>query len=666
MRSRIYVGEVMHARIHPVRHRFRYSLYLYLFDLDELPDLGPALCGFSYNRFNIVSLHDKDYLHGHGSIKENVRRLLATHGIENGIGRIELLTAARYFNFVFNPVSFYYCYHPDDRLRCVVAEVNNTFGEKHIYILDEPVAGQSGKVTHYRHEKEFHVSPFMSREGYYEFRLWQPDDQLRIQLDLFQQGRRMLLTQVTGTARPLTSRQLRHTILRHPLAAAVTMARIHWQAAKLYFVRKLPLHTKPIADSPGTIAVKPPSRFERLYYSLVTRFLRSLAGAHIPLVLPGGKTVHWGDPAAPESPAITVRRHRFFRKMVWGGSIGFGEAYVDGDWDSTDLTAVLKVFARNIGPINRTKNVLGWAVRPLNRLRHVLRRNTRPGSRRNIAAHYDLSNAFFQSFLDDAMMYSAAVFRSPAESLEEAQRHKIRLLIEKAGITATDHVLEIGSGWGGFAIQAAMETGCRVTSVTLSREQMAYAREQAHLVGLEERISFELRDYRDLIGTFDKIVSIEMLEAVGHAFYGTFFAACERLLAPGGRMVLQVITIPDQRYENYRRNPDWIQKYIFPGGLLPSLTVLCQAMSRHSQLVVEHLENIGPHYARTLAEWRHRFEAAWEDLMGMGYDERFRRMWRYYLCYCEAGFAEKIINNLQLVLSRPGRPTGSATVRVSC
>jgi cyclopropane-fatty-acyl-phospholipid synthase len=655
MKSRIYHGQVMHARVHPVRHHFRYPVYTYAFDLDELPELHRKVRGFSYNRLNLVSLHDKDYLRGEGSIKEKLLRLLTAHGVETGVTRIELLTGARYFNYVFNPVSFYYCYQADGRLRCTVAEVNNTFSEKHVYILDRPLDDQKGHVTLYRHDKEFHVSPFMSREGHYDFRIWEPNSTLRIQLDLFQQGRRMLLTQLTGMARPLTTRNLHRTIRRQPLTAVLTVARIHWQAARLYFQRKLPLHTKPVADSPGTIAVKPPSRLERLYCSLVARYLHRLAGVHIPLNLPGGERMQWGDPAAPAAPAITVRRYRCFRRMALHGSIGFGEGYVENDWHCDDLTAVLAVFARNIGQINRQKNLVGWALRPLNRLRHVRRRNTRPGSRRNIAAHYDLSNDFFRTFLDDSMMYSAAFFRNPTDSLEEAQRDKIRRLLEMAGITADDHVLEIGSGWGGFAIQAARETGCRVTSVTLSREQLSYARTQARQAGLDDRISFQLLDYRDITGTFDKIVSIEMLEAVGHEFFGEFFATCDRLLAPGGRLVLQVITIPDQRYDNYRRNPDWIQKYIFPGGLLPSLTELCRAMSRHSHFVIDHLENIGPHYARTLLEWRHRFEAAWDDLKEMGYDERFRRMWRYYLCYCEAGFAARIINNLQLVLARPGQ-----------
>jgi cyclopropane-fatty-acyl-phospholipid synthase len=628
---------------------------MYALDLDELPALHREIRGFSYNRLNIVALHDRDYLRGTGTIKEKLLRLLDGHGVDGNIARVELLTAARYFNYVFNPVSFYYCYGSDNQLRCMVAEVNNTFSERHVYVLDRPLHEQQGNIALYRQDKEFHVSPFMSREGHYEFRFWEPNHRLRIQLDLFQQGRRMFLTQVTGDARPLTTRNLQRTIRRYPLTAALTVARIHWQAAKLYFQRKLPLHTKPVADSPGTIAVKPPSRMDRLFCALVNRYLRHLTGNHIPLHLPGGEQIHWGDPEAPAAPAITIRRYRSFRRMIRGGSIGFGESYVDHDWDCDDLPAVLTVLARNIGQINRQRNLLGWASRPLNRLRHVLRRNSRSGSRRNIAAHYDLSNDFFRSFLDESMMYSAAVFRNPAESLEEAQREKIRRLIEKAGITATDHVLEIGSGWGGFAIQAARETGCRVTSVTLSREQLAYAREKLRQAGLEDRVTFELQDYRDITGTFDKIVSIEMLEAVGHRFFGTFFSACDRLLAPEGRLVLQVITIPDQRYENYRRNPDWIQKYIFPGGLLPSLTEICRAMSRHSHFVVDHLENIGPHYARTLAEWRHRFDAAWSELKEAGYDERFRRMWRYYLCYCEAGFAARIINNLQLVLSRPGQ-----------
>ncbi len=290
----------------------------------------------------------------------------------------------------------------------------------------------------------------------------------------------------------------------------------------------------------------------------------------------------------------------------------------------------------------------------LEKLRYLARRNTLPGSRRNIHRHYDLSNAFFQTFLDDSMAYSCALFSHPGESLEAAQRNKYRSIIEKARIGAGDHVLEIGCGWGGFALEAVRRCGCRVTGITLSRDQHRLARERVREAGLQERIDILFHDYRSIRGRFDKIVSIEMLEAVGHGYFGAFFKRLDRLLAPGGIAVIQVITIPDRRYDAYRRSHDWVRKHIFPGGLLPSLTILTRSMTRHSGLMVDHLENIGDHYALTLAEWHRRFTADRDQAARLGFDRRFQRKWAYYLGTCEAGFRERVLGDLQLVLTREG------------
>ncbi len=392
--------------------------------------------------------------------------------------------------------------------------------------------------------------------------------------------------------------------------------------------------------------------FERFCHQFVDRRLQRIATGHLTVVLPDGTQQDYGD----DSPACTiqVKRYRFFSRLVLAGNIGLGEAWTDGDWDSDDLPAVLTLFIHNIAPVRDSGLSTGIARRLQHLLQHAHNRNTREGSRRNIHAHYDLGNDFYRTFLDpDTMLYSAALFDDSAESLADAQRRKIARLIQLAGIRAEHHVLEIGCGWGGFAIEAAKRTGCRVTGITISQEQFDFARDRVAAEGLQDRIGIVMCDYRDMQGTFDRIVSIEMLEAVGHAYYGAFFAACDRALAPGGRVVLQVITIPDRRYEAYRRNPDWIQKHIFPGGMLPSLTALTRAMTRDSGLTVEHLDNIGVQYGETLRRWRAAFESRRDDLLGMGYDATFQRKWIYYLCYCEAGFQARFINDLHMVLTRP-------------
>jgi cyclopropane-fatty-acyl-phospholipid synthase len=393
------------------------------------------------------------------------------------------------------------------------------------------------------------------------------------------------------------------------------------------------------------------------YFNLIDNHLKNIANGHLLIALPDGTELHYGDDS--EAKRIKVNDLGFFKELVLGGNIGMGEAWTDNLWDSDDLTGVLELFIHNISALRKSGMTAAVAKRALHLASHARNKNTKEGSRRNIHAHYDLGNDFYQLFLDpETMMYSAAVFQTLDEPLADAQRRKIHRLTELAAIGPEHHVLEIGCGWGGFAIETAKKTGCRVTGITISEEQFKFANERVAAEGMESQIKIVMSDYRDMQGSFDRIVSIEMLEAVGHQFYGTFFETCDRLLEPGGRVVLQVITIPDQRYDAYRTNPDWIQKHIFPGGMLPSLTELSKAMTKHSSFTVEHLSNIGVDYAETLRRWRHAFEDKREQLLQLGYDETFQRKWIYYLCYCEAGFQTRFTNDLHLVLARPAEDIG--------
>ena len=401
-----------------------------------------------------------------------------------------------------------------------------------------------------------------------------------------------------------------------------------------------------------------PSKAEQLCMNLVHSRFSSIRRGRLTLALPDGTAAHFGE--GLPSCVMKINRYRFYTRLIAGGNVGLGEAWTDEDWDSDDPTGVLQLFIANMDNLKTTGLTKGLLRRLLHLVQHALNRNTVSGSRRNIHAHYDLGNDFYRTFLDhETMMYSSALFHQPDESLAQAQKNKIHRLIDLARIGPAQHILEIGCGWGGFAVEAARKTGCRVTGITISEEQHRYATERVKKEGLEDRVDIVLCDYRNMEGAFDRIVSIEMLEAVGHAYYGTFFSTCDRLLKPGGRAVLQVITIPDQRYAAYRRNPDWIQKYIFPGGMLPSLTELAHAMTRHSALIVEHLDNIGIHYAETLRRWRASVTAAADDLADLGYDGTFMRKWIYYLCYCEAGFQSRFINDLHLTLVRPAEQDDS-------
>lgn len=346
---------------------------------------------------------------------------------------------------------------------------------------------------------------------------------------------------------------------------------------------------------------------------------------------------------------LFVRQPSFYRHVVTGGGLGAAEAYMAGEWSADDLPGLLQLFARDAAACAEIDR--SWARRlrlPVERTFAWLRRNTMTGSRKNIAAHYDLSNDFYRLWLDESMAYSSGVFPSDTASLAEAQRHKFDLACQKLQLKPGDHLLEIGTGWGGLAIHAATNYGCHVTTTTISDQQHDYAKEQIALRGLTGRITLLNRDYRELTGQFDKLVSIEMIEAVGHEYLPTFFRACSDRLRAGGLMVLQAITIPDQRYEAYRHSVDFIQRYIFPGGALPCLGAMHRAIADGTRLQVIGLDDYTPHYARTLAAWRERFFDELHEVRRLGFDERFIRMWDYYLSYCIAGFRERQIGLVQL------------------
>jgi cyclopropane-fatty-acyl-phospholipid synthase len=335
------------------------------------------------------------------------------------------------------------------------------------------------------------------------------------------------------------------------------------------------------------------------------------------------------------------------------GSVGAGEAYMDGLWDCDDLVALVRILVRNRDRLDAmetgTARLGGWLMQAL----HALTRNTRGGSRRNIAAHYDLGNPLFQLFLDQNLMYSSAVFEHQDEPLEVAATRKLDRICTKLGLSPGHHVVEIGTGWGGFALHAAAHYGCRVTTTTISREQYDLARERVAAAGLEDRVTLLLQDYRDLDGQYDRLVSIEMIEAIGHQYLDTYFAKVGALLKPDGQALIQAITIEDHRYAQALKSVDFIKRFIFPGSFIPSVSAMTGAIGRASDLRLFNLEDIGPSYALTLKAWRERFNAALPQVQALGYDRRFVRMWDFYLAYCEGGFRERSIGDVHLWLTRP-------------
>jgi len=411
---------------------------------------------------------------------------------------------------------------------------------------------------------------------------------------------------------------------------------------------------KKISKPPQNIARnQTPTIFDRSCMNLVINLFNKIETGGLTFYLPDGSARYFGDKNSSFQAQMTINDYRFFKDAVLGGDVGLGEAYMKGFWDTDDIPALFSVLIKNRQALANGNMTTAWLVRQKDRLMHALRANTLIGSRRNIGEHYDLSNDFFQTFLDPTMLYSCGLYRGESDTCEDAQRRKLQSIIDKARIESTDHVLEIGCGWGGFAMEAVKQTGCRVTGITVSEEQYQLAQERVLKAGLQDKITILFKDYRHVAGLFDKIVSIEMLEAVGHKYLGTFFTACDKLLKPAGRLVIQVITIPDQSYENYRRNTDWIQKYIFPGGHLPSVTALSQVVTRNTSLLMEQLEDIGTNYARTLKDWRESFTRNLGKINSLGFDEIFQRKWIYYLAMCEAGFRERAIGDIQVVFRKP-------------
>ena len=389
---------------------------------------------------------------------------------------------------------------------------------------------------------------------------------------------------------------------------------------------------------------------DKLARKAVRRRLADLEQGGLTLVEDDAEQV-FGDGSGAR---ITVHDQRFWRAIAFGGSVGAAEAYMDGDWTCDDLTEVVRLFVRNREAMDGVEK--GWArlAIPIRKLLHGIRRNTRTGARRNVAAHYDLGNEFFSLFLDPTLTYSCGVFENEQSTLEQASIEKYDRLCRKLDLKPGDEVVEIGSGWGGFAIHAATNYGCRVTPTTISKEQHDLARRRIEAAGLSDRVTVLLKDYRELEGRFDKLVSIEMIEQVGHQYYDDYFRKCAELLKPDGIMAIQAITIQDAGYESARKEVDFIKRYIFPGTCIPSVSRLCESMARITDLRLFDLEEIGMHYATTLRKWRENFLGHVDRVLSMGFPREFVRMWDFYFAYCEGGYRERYLGNAQLVFTKPG------------
>lgn len=412
-----------------------------------------------------------------------------------------------------------------------------------------------------------------------------------------------------------------------------------------------------IRDRAANAAVAAPGVLESLGRRLVIAALARITQHRVRLVDAQGSYETRPAAGSASGPMVTVRvlDPRFYAAAAFGGSLGIAEAFIDGAWETDDLAGLIEIVTLNMDAMESLEGPLARLLAPLSRAAYWLERNTRAGSRRNIVAHYDLGNEFFSLFLDPTMSYSCAVFENGAATLEQAQREKIDRACSKLHLRPTDHLLEIGTGWGALAIHAASRYGCRVTTTTISDEQHRFAEGRVREAGLHDRVTVVKRDYRDLAGKgrFDKLVSIEMIEAVGREHLGTFFEVCSNCLKPQGAALIQAIVIRDQFFERASRRRDFLKKYIFPGSCLPSVAAMIHAVNARTDLRTWHLEDIGPHYVTTLRLWRDAFMSRIEQVRRQGCDDRFIRMWEYYLGYCEGAFRARHVGDVQLLLTKP-------------
>lgn len=396
---------------------------------------------------------------------------------------------------------------------------------------------------------------------------------------------------------------------------------------------------------------------------MVIGLLKKMTVGGLRLQHDDGRVVQFGKPGAPVTAMVIIHNdEQFFKRCAFYGNIGMGEAYTDGLWDTDDIAAVIRWFVDNMNALQGSDTSSGNLpgvnfLKVVNWFRHLRRENTVTTSRKNISEHYDLGNDFYRLWLDPSMTYSSARFENEQQSLESAQAGKYDALCRKLKLAADDHVLEIGCGWGGFAVHAAKNYGCRVTGVTISEAQAGYARERVAREGLADKIEIQIKDYRHISGTYQKIVSIEMLEAVGDKYHGSFFSKCAEVLSADGLLGLQMITVPDCRYGSLKKGVDWIQRHIFPGSLLLSVGRVNEVLIRTGDLFLHDLEDLGADYAKTLADWHHNFNRVGNEVRALGFDEPFVRTWNYYLKYCEAGFASRNISVVQAIYTRPNNPS---------
>ena len=697
-------GSVRHLRTQPTRHEFDRPLsYVWIDpdDPDELCDHHPL---WSSTRAAPARFRRTDYgtTSTAASLSDAARADLEPVLGRRPEGEVRMLTQIRRWGWLFNPITVYVVWDADPyRPVGLVLEVTNTpWKERHRYpvALAEPDA--DGWMAA-RTDKALHVSPFLAEDYRYDVRLRGGDARVQLRLDVVGHGspEPTIRTSMSVTRRRATRAALTGAMLQHPLPTHRVSLGIHVEALRLWW-KRVPFVPHPAKRTrPGhdgnmttgtTTGTSAEARPERLLahaatsrpVSVTERWTRRAAARAMHLLLgrigrdrldvaeriPGRSPVDRSyGPGGELTAAVTVVDERAYSAVLTEGSVGFGRGYIEGWWTTDDPVTVVRVIIRNMGTLDRIRNRWVWLTGGLtDRIRTARSRDTRERNRDDIAAHYDIGNAFFELFLDETMTYSSAIFPTAEATLAEASRHKYDVLLDRLGVEPGDRVLEIGTGWGGMAIRAARR-GCDVTTTTISREQLVAARKRVAEAGVADRVTVIDRDWRDLDGQFDHVVSIEMIEAVDWRDYDDFFATIERCLVPGGRAAIQAIVLPEDRWERAKNTEDFIRRFVFPNGCLPSIAAIDVAVDGATSMRVSGVDHYDHHYAETLRRWRARFDERLDDVTELGLDERFQRLWRCYLAYCEAGFREHHCSLVQITFvdQRPPEPVADRAAPAS-
>jgi len=617
--------KINHTRFTPIKRRFNYKSYYRWTSLQKLEDVTTHPFGFSYNRFNFLSIYDKDYgpPDDAGSIEEKIHMFYRrkSRAIPDDIF---LMTCPKIFGMVFNPVHFYLGLRKGE-LKDMVVEINNTFGERHQYFVDLAEDPQ--------HKKAFHVSPFFDSKGSYVYRVMLNEENFSISIDYIKHKKKLFNATISGKFKDKHSPNLFRKLL--PL---LNYTRIVHQASLLFYKYKMRVTTKPRPESTDTIKKASPNLLERISMFFVLKIFKSISKGKLIVVFPDDSEMQFGDALQKVASELHIHAYSLFPQLLMGGDIAFGVGFEEKAWDSPDLLALLRLMAKNIEALEKKNFVFRALIKNFYTAIHRRRTNTLSGSKKNIQSHYDLGNDFFDKILDPSMNYSSGIFAQSSDTLEQAQVQKINRILKQLQLKSSDHVLDIGSGWGAMAI-ALSKCVRKATTLTLSEKQAAWVKARIKTEKIQN-VDIELKDYRNMDAKFDGLVSIEMIEAVGKEFLEGYFQKASTLLVPGGRFVLQGITMADFKFRSYERGVDWIQMHVFPGSFIPTKTLIESHAQAHG-FEIENVFEMGLDYAKTLECWKDQLSSNWQALMSLGYPESLLRRFLYYLLYCQAGFLEE-------------------------